>query len=264
MSEKSNSARRLLKILSAIKKSNNRKPGVEVLSELFPDLAQKTSSIRVYAEIINLASEVREDISSHMETESFVKNADEVLVAFAEYQVDAQIRQLQGGIKDVSIRGLEMCADYLDKHRPEKVLSESDLEKLRKAVRGLMDEVVSSDIDARLKQFMLDKLGNIEQAISLYEFHGISPIERSLQEAVGGGALKEHSDKENECFKKEIWGNFKKVIGGALVIMAAINTTDTFIENLGEARCWLSGADSGHFPQSPSLPGNETSKEVEE
>lgn len=261
MGKQSNSARRLLLILSAIKESDKRKSGQEILSKLFPDLARKTSSVRVYAEIIDLAANVKKDISSNMETESYMRNAEEVLAAFAAYPVTALIGQLQAAIKDVSIRGLEMFADYLDKHRPEKILSESDLERLRSAVKGLMDEVVNSDIDARLKQFMLDKLDNIEQAIILYEFHGTSPIEDSLQEAVGGIVLKENFDKQDASFKSDVWDKFKKYLGVALLTIKAVNATDTLIENVSDATNWVIEASSDFSVPNPKLSASDVDVE---
>ncbi len=263
MRKQSNSVRRLLKILYAIKQSKGNKTGKDTFEEMFPVLSNKTSPVRVYAEIIALASKTAKDLSSlERDTTALVNNVEEVLEAFAGYSIDSSLQNLQQKIKSDSIRGLEVCAVFMDASRPEKILSKSDLEKLRSAVQKLMDEVANSDIDARLKQFMLDKLGNIEQAISMYEFHGIAPIENSLQETVGGVVLKEHYDKQNESFKSDIWDKLKKFLAGALLTIKLINATDTFIENVSDATTWVIESSSDSSVPNPALP--ESDVDVEE
>ena len=235
-----NSARRLHKILIDIKAQNNQNPiGQKYFVQKFPSLSSKYSPIYVYAQIINLINTVDEDISK-LNLPSSRKHINQISAAFSKYSIQSQITQLANSIDDNSLTGIELCMELLDRDFPKEEIPQTKRAQILKQVQDLIAEILESDFDQSLKQFILDKLSNIEQAIYMYELDGTKSLERSLHEAVGAIALHQLQNPNSPDLKNPQWKNIRNTVGGILIGIGMFNAPLDLIENVNEATEYIS------------------------
>lgn len=120
-------------------------------------------------------------------------------------------------ISDAVLAGLEICSDTLRRNCPERTLSNDQLEVLLRDVRGLVDEVVASDIAETLKQYMLKHLDMVERAIQDHRLHGTEPLENAVAAVVGSVFLREGI--QQEIANTDVGNRFWTLMGRVLMIV---------------------------------------------
>jgi hypothetical protein len=82
---------------------------------------------------------------------------------------------------------LETASALLSQVRPEPVIVESDVASLLEQVRALLDQVVAADgLDDGAREWIANRLQEIEDALSGIGITGCSGVERALNATIGG------------------------------------------------------------------------------
>jgi hypothetical protein len=98
-----------------------------------------------------------------------------------------QIGQFLNRLTPEALYGLEACASLLHRECPEPTLTQADFEELVAQVRDLIDNTLRSDeLDAEIKQYIVDRLRSVEDALIHIRITGIQGINVAADGAAGG------------------------------------------------------------------------------
>ncbi len=89
-------------------------------------------------------------------------------------------------LSKAGFESLSQCADVLHAYDPEPVIPDDNVSQLLIRVRETIDEVQDSDMDPRLKEWLLERLADVEKALRLYKVSGFPAVERAFLDLVGG------------------------------------------------------------------------------
>jgi hypothetical protein len=92
-------------------------------------------------------------------------------------------------IDQMTLYGLEICSEQLSRKQPELEIKTGDIEKIKNEVEKLLQEIISSDIEKNLKDFLLNHIGKIKNAIEEYEFEGVVPLQKAFESTIGAISL---------------------------------------------------------------------------
>ena len=99
---------------------------------------------------------------------------------------------ITGHLTDVSesdLTILEFCEDEFRRHDLDWKLEDDELREILAEVNILFDEIVGAEIDATLKEIILDQLKIIQQAISEYRIRGPERLREALSSVIGNLAF---------------------------------------------------------------------------
>ena len=80
---------------------------------------------------------------------------------------------------------LSFSAEVLSRHSSERPIAPDDLQEIKNAVDGLFEKVLNSSIDTELKEFLLDLLETIRQAVAEYRIRGAKGLTQSVELVLG-------------------------------------------------------------------------------
>jgi hypothetical protein len=225
-----NPAGRLYSILSNIEeKTNNLSQtiGSTVLTALAEALEVNENSLDVVKElgkIFELIKDTEESLKKvDMGTELYLSTLEEIADAFT--QIVFFEKLYNGGRLNVgkaSLEKLGLCAFILSQKQGEIVLNKEQLHELLSEVRGLLDKVLDSELDADIKQFLIKKLRDIEQAIIDYKFKGSEGLQEVLESSIGGAFLNINAEERKE---NPLVSNFFTIVTRLAAMLNIANTS---------------------------------------
>jgi hypothetical protein len=151
--------------------------------------------------VLQLTNQITEIIKKHkVENKIYFRDLNQIADAFRQMILQQGLDETLARIKEGSVTGLEYINDFLSRTSPEKTLDKTDLQKIYEDIMTLIDAIVSGDMQEYLRQYLLEKLDLLRQAIEMYNIFGIKPVENAINDILGSAALnkkiKESGDKE--------------------------------------------------------------------
>jgi len=186
-----NPAGRLFKIIQDLKKIDPHKSATDAwASVLAIEVSDTSSLLKGIGATLQLGKEITEAIKKQeVNQELYISYIDQVLKVFQGMNLGSGITDTTNKIREEHIVGLRFCDELLSRTVAEKIILEDDLKKIRSDILALIDEVLKSDIDEYLKQYLLDKLDLLLQAVGMYNISGVKPIENAINNAIGSVAI---------------------------------------------------------------------------
>jgi hypothetical protein len=149
-----------------------------------------------------------------------------------------QADQMAGQFDDASLAFLETCSWTLHRYRPQRPVADSDLERIRKLIGELENELrESADIDPELRVFLLQRCGEMSRALRDMEIRGPAALEEALDRAVGAA----HRRADLAARSSEapgVWRKFGEVI---VVVAAALQIATSAVALPGQVRQAIEG-----------------------
>jgi len=162
----------------------------QILGVQWPD--SQTEVLRAGADLQDLAVEVRVKISSLTEkvnVDLTLRHFDQVEKAIGQWVQIAQLnmQQFMAPFEGTGLYCLEVCADVLKTYATEPALEPESLSLLTEKVRDLSHHVSrATDLDDETKNWIIERLTDIERALSTYTVTGARGLERAADELIGG------------------------------------------------------------------------------
>ena len=123
---------------------------------------------------------------------------------------------------DKAVYGIKFCDDLLSKQRPERTVPIEELNNLSKKVEELLNLIEEENIDQPTKDYIKERLVDIQMALGGVPTLGIRAIEKEFQVVVGSLAINKTYNLQSEGseFKTKFW---KVVVGLGLLASLATN-----------------------------------------
>ena len=190
-----NPAGRLYNILlKSQNPSNHGIPAKQAWSQLL-DVPDENQSLllRRLAKVMELPSTIKELIEkeSNIEHQTYLVWFPQINEAFSSLKLDAPFSKFSQYSHDTNLLGLRFCSDLLSRSKPEKIVEKEELEKLTEDVNMLINEIITSKVDAEVKQFALKHLRIILHAIQEYRIVGIEAL-RDISQISYGAIFTQH------------------------------------------------------------------------
>ena len=103
--------------------------------------------------------------------------------AFARSFLHGQWSGFIDHINDTCIYALEVCHLILSGYRPDAEVDEETLSNILDDVISLISDVTTSNIPTSVRDFMIDHLMQIDQAIQEFRISGASPLKEAVESA---------------------------------------------------------------------------------
>lgn len=182
---------------------------------------------------LQLGNQIIENVKKlNLNQDLFLKDINQIILSFRQMNLQENINSTLSRIRVESIRGLEYCDHEFSRQSPEKVIPETDLKNIYEEICSLLEEVAQADIDSYLKNFMLDKLDLLRQAIELYDVDGCVPIEKALCEITGSIVLTQEKLKGQDF--KEIGKKFIRILVTLYLATQIINNIAQLPESISK------------------------------
>ena len=129
-----------------------------------------------------------------------------------------QSGQLAPRFDDASLGSLEYCNVVLHRHRPQRVFSDSELDRIREAIAELEAEVRdNAGLDASLRDFMLFHIDAMTRALQDIAVRGAAALEEALDQAAGAAQRRVDLTVDAKSHSS-VWIKFANLI----VVVAAV------------------------------------------
>jgi len=221
MSNDNNPAGRLVSILRAAKaKGQDQNPARQVWADLLGVEQNNLPQLLVQlGHLIELPELIRKEISRHEDIDQaiFLKWLPKVQKSFSNINLTASFKNFMNPIDEAALDGLDFCSDLLSRRKPEKTLDQKELDSIYKDVSVLIDDILDSDTNQYLKQFMLEKLDDVIQAIRNYKIRGAKPIEKAVESTLG--SIVTHKGIYEETKKSKNGSRFWKLLARVAIVV---------------------------------------------
>lgn len=212
MSEVTNSAKQLYNILREARTKDGQTATHNVWIEILGvDNSSHTDIHFKLGDLMSLFNNTRNDIRQlhYFNTTKFLKALDKLqaVVINSATKLSSSWGSLKDQIEEETLELIDACGDLLIAQ--SKILQEispKELQELQQQIRDLQDEIINSDIDSETKQFLINELRKIEDAILNYRVRGASGIVQVSEEVTGKTLIKglQLFDKAREMTGKVI------------------------------------------------------------
>ena len=142
---------------------------------------------------------------------------NELAQAFGQISFQAPFQNFTSKLSDSLLLSIEFCADLLSKTCPEKVIDKKQMEQLRNEISELYTNILNSDLDPDLAQYLLDQLQLIIDAIDNYMLTGSLALEKAIDTIIGATITKNYRARSTKDSK---FGNpFWAIVGKTAVLL---------------------------------------------
>jgi hypothetical protein len=86
---------------------------------------------------------------------------------------------------DTLLAAMDLCSEQLSLYASDGVRNYEDLITVRDEIKRLIDDVIESDVEDELTQFIVDHLYELLDAIDRYRISGVAPIRTAVSKLVG-------------------------------------------------------------------------------
>jgi len=147
--------------------------------------------------------------------------------------------QAVAAITEGSMASLESCSFVLHRYRPQRVLSDADIEKIRSLVQELV-ATIEEELDGEweLLDFLLQHAKAMSRALDHYPIVGTAALETALDQSLGAVARRGGDFAAKEYTRRESWKKFAKLAGAVLVVLQVPTTA---LQLPGEIRQAIEG-----------------------
>jgi len=189
-------------------------------------------------QVLSLPVQVKQEIERQQDIDYdiYLKWMPSVQEAFNTLNLSGNIASFHNPISEVTLHGLEFCADLLSRQAPEKELPRDQLSQLDQKVTELIDEILAAEIDPYLKRYMLDKLNLVLQAIQEYKISGIVPLVKAFEATVGSVVVDRDIYEKTKKTKtgSKFWSVMAHVAIVVNIVVGAIQIGDKVVNLLPE------------------------------
>jgi hypothetical protein len=129
-----------------------------------------------------------------------------------------QSGQVSPGFDDASLTSLEYCSYVLHRYRPQRYISDGEVERIRLLIEELQSEVRGQpNLDPELRKFLSFHITAMQQALLDLAVRGPSALEEALDQAVG--ATQRRTDLTVKAdSNRSVWTKF----GNVIIAVAAV------------------------------------------
>lgn len=149
-------------------------------------------------------------------------------------QIDAQLKQLNFDLQwehvlrpfdSKTLSQLAICDDLLKENRPEPSLSEQQLKDIKTEVQEFFKEVEESEIDSDLKDYILDQLKTISDAIIEYKISGCEPLKKTIEKVFGSILFNSEKIERLKAKYQNYWTGLCVIAGKVYIVISTIDKT---------------------------------------
>ena len=108
---------------------------------------------------------------------------------------------------DKAVYGIKFCDDLLSRQRPERTVATEDIDNLSNKVEELLNLIEEENIDQTTKNYIKERLIDIQQALGDIPILGTKVIEKEFQAVVGSLTINNTYNLQSEGseFKTKFW-----------------------------------------------------------
>ncbi|TFH81817.1 hypothetical protein [Pseudomonas kribbensis] len=131
--------------------------------------------------------------------------------AFTVQNLNGQFDSFMVKISNTTIDYLTAAADLLDTKRPEK-LSTNEISDFISALNELIEEVISGDFEAKVKEYVTRSIRKIVIALDEYRLGGTIPVTDSIEKMLGHSFF--DSDYRSALYETDTGSRILNTLGG--------------------------------------------------
>lgn len=184
-----------------LRRDNHTLTLLKVLANAFEVDENNREGLKALGKIFELIDSTEERIKKlqNIDTELYLSPLEEIADAFVKIDMSSTFFNLASlGIDKKTLDKLKFCAYTLSREQGEILLSAEQLNELLLEVRELLDKVLESELNADIKQFLIERLRDIEQAIINYKFEGSVGLRKVLEGTIGALILSGNVKEQKE------------------------------------------------------------------
>ncbi|MFD6261684.1 hypothetical protein ACFWFK_11160 [Micromonospora chalcea] len=235
-----NSAARLGAILEQARQQPAQ-AAIDVWMRIF-DVSNRVGVLQGAADLVRLVDQVEHEVRALPEDEdpehllAFLPEIRKIVDALL-YVGGVQMNHFTAQVTGEMIYSLASCARALRRNgRAEPVISEDSTNQLVDDVRAVIDDVVASDLPSALKELLVDRLRDVEEALLSVRIGGYASVEKAMDALTFGAvrATKQGSEERAQVgsWLGRLWGKIGEHAQGAEAIASATATTAEAVKAL--------------------------------
>lgn len=226
MPKSNNPVGRLYEILSAFQKAatdqNDRL--ATIISKVFNVEPNDSSRLlEIYLELLNLTKESKAEIRKLPETshELHLRAIKVIERTFIANSLHSTWASFGKKLDPSTMTGLEHTADNLS-YLGEQMVPKEDLANLQREVSDLLELITKTEMNERLKVFLVEHLEKIHQAVQYYRIKGARGLKDAL-EGIMGAIIIYRSENLNQKAPENVKTKLSNVMGLLVRIVAFAN-----------------------------------------
>jgi len=226
MPKSNNPVGRLYEILSAFQKATtNQNDRLDtIISRVFSvDPNDSSRLLEIYLELLNLTKECKTEIRKLPETsdELHLRAIKVIERAFSANSLHSNWASFGKKLDPSTMTGLEHTADNLS-YLGEQMVPKEDLENLQREVNNLLELITKTEMNERLKVFLVEHLEKIHQALQYYRIKGARGLKDAL-EKIMGAVIIFRTENPHQKAPDNVQSKFGSVMGLLVKIVAFAN-----------------------------------------
>lgn len=234
-----NSAYRLYKILENAKNIKPETANLHAWGQLLHANNDKALLLSRMGKMLELPKEISDSLANigSADSETTAHISSQLFTAFTNQRFDLRWETFRNKIDNHVLSYLKLASSLLESQSQTSIIDVKELEKLRVKILSLIDEFKqSTDVDKRLKAYIVNQLHKIVISIDDYFITGAQPILYQVEATVGHAFI----DSEYKEFLKEK-GLGRKLLD-CLHIAASLTTVAVGFPEISSSITLLLGA----------------------
>jgi hypothetical protein len=226
MPKSNNPVGRLYEILHALQKTatNQNERLDAIIKRVFKiEVGDPSQLLEIYLELLNLTKESEEEIRKLPEAshELHLRAIRKIENAFITQSLHSNWASFSQSLDPATMTGLEHTADNLS-YLGEQAVPTENLESLQKEISELLELVTITEMNEKLKAFLVEHLEKIQQAVRYYRIKGAKGLKDALERIMGAVII---YAKENPAQKtpEKVQSKLLSVMGLLVKIVAFAN-----------------------------------------
>jgi alkyl hydroperoxide reductase subunit AhpC len=226
MLKSNNPVGRLHEILSAFQKATaNQNDRLDtIISRVFSvDLNDSSRLLEIYLELLNLTKECKTEIRKLPETshELHLRAIKVIEHAFIANSLHSHWASFGKKLVAATMTGLDHTADNLS-YLGEQNVSTNDLEDLQREVSELLELITKTEMNEKLRVFLVEHLEKIQQAVLYYRIKGARGLKDALERIIGAVYIYA-TENPNQKTPDSVKSKLSTVMGLLVKIVAFAN-----------------------------------------
>jgi hypothetical protein len=217
-------------LLTAFRRSSSQYPSAAAWAGPvgLPDSTNASELARRISLVLQLPSEIESELAmldkDDYDRDLVMRWHGNVLRGLGSTFSDRPSNQVAGDFDDVSLSSLESCSWVLHKHRPQRPVAESDLDRIKELISELNAELRNSpDIDPELREFLLLHCDAMSRALSDLAIRGPAALEDALHQAWGAANLRADLSVRSDT-APAAWAKFKDILATTALALGILTT----------------------------------------
>ena len=232
MEVKSEPAGRLYDIFNEARKKPEKESSRKVWAAVFGVPEDDTGAIlKMLAELIQLAHHTQEKIErlDDIDHQLYLRPFTKLGRILSHINLDTAWKHWRDQIDEPTIYGLQFCSDKLNRVTNYTKIPNDEVDKIKKSLSELTDQVLESELDNSLKELLIRNLERLRLALLSFKIKGLEGIEQELELNFGSMVLhrdeiRKKSGSDNDGV---LWNKYFKFLEG-------LNKTIAVAKNIKE------------------------------